>query len=124
MTTNRLHSNLRHNLGADIVAALADPTVVEIMLNPDGKLWVEHLGHPIQYVCDIPAEKAGLILSLVASSLNTTVTPTNPIVEGELPLDGSRFEGMLPPIVSAHPSRSGKRRAASSRWMNTCLPES
>ena len=112
MKNERLHSNLRHNLGLDIVAALADPTVVEIMLNPDGKLWVEHLGEPIKFVDTIPAEKAGLILSLVASSLDTTITASNPIVEGELVLDGSRFEGMLPPIVSA-PSFTIRKKASS-----------
>lgn len=112
MKPNRLHTNLRHNLGREIVAALADPTVVEIMLNPDGKLWIEHLGQPMQLAGKIPAEKAGLILSLVASSLDTTVTPANPIVEGELPLDGSRFEGMLPPIVSA-PAFSIRKKASS-----------
>jgi type IV secretion system protein VirB11 len=112
MKNERLHSNLRHNLGLDIVAALADPTVVEIMLNPDGKLWIEHLGSPMRFVDKIPAEKAGLILSLVASSLDTTITASNPIVEGELVLDGSRFEGMLPPIVSA-PSFTIRKKASS-----------
>ena len=112
MKNERLHSNLRHNLGLDIVAALTDPTVVEIMLNPDGKLWIEHLGAPMKFVGNIPAEKAGLILSLVASSLDTTITATNPIVEGELVLDGSRFEGLLPPIVSA-PSFTIRKKASS-----------
>lgn len=35
---------LRRALGAEILAALADPAVVEIMLNQDGGLWLEKLG--------------------------------------------------------------------------------
>ena len=31
-------------LGSEIVAALDDPAVVEIMINPDGRLWIERHG--------------------------------------------------------------------------------
>ncbi len=35
---------LRTAMGPDIAAALDDPEVVEVMLNPDGSLWVDRLG--------------------------------------------------------------------------------
>ena len=35
-------------LGDEIVAALDDPSVVEIMINPDGRLWVERHGPLIE----------------------------------------------------------------------------
>jgi type IV secretion system protein VirB11 len=39
--TARRRQMLRTAFGATIAAALADPAVIEVMVNPDGKLWVE-----------------------------------------------------------------------------------
>ncbi len=108
---NRLLASLEHNLGPVIMSALRDPDVVEIMLNPDGKIWIEKLGHEMEAVSEMATEQARLVLSLVASGLDTVVTPEQPIIEGELPLDGSRFEGLLPPIVSA-PSFTIRKKAS------------
>jgi type IV secretion system protein VirB11 len=62
-------------------------------------------------VRDAAPAQSRLIISLVASALETTVTVDRPIVEGELPLDGSRFEGLMPPIVSG-PSFTIRKRAS------------
>lgn len=93
-------------------AALADKEVVEIMLNPDGKLWIEQYGQDQQLIGQIGVEQATLIISLVASALNVTVSHLSPIVEGEFPLDGSRFEGVFPPIVGPGPSFSLRKKAS------------
>ena len=93
----RLLANLEHNLGPVVVAALNDPEVIEIILNSDGKLWIERLGQHMEVAGHMDAAQGRLVISLVASSLETVVTAQKPIVEGELPLDGSRFEGSLPP---------------------------
>ena len=37
----RLHEKLRRELGPAVLAALEDPDITEVMLNPDGCLWVE-----------------------------------------------------------------------------------
>ena len=37
----RRRQMLRTAFGPTIAAALADPTVIEVMANPDGKLWIE-----------------------------------------------------------------------------------
>lgn len=95
-----LKDSLIFNLGSTIMAALENPDVIEIMLNDDKKLWIESHTDGMEYVTDIAPEKSRMIVQLVASSLHTEATLENPIVEGELPLDGSRFEGILPPIVS------------------------
>ncbi|WP_320008946.1 P-type conjugative transfer ATPase TrbB [Maridesulfovibrio sp.] len=97
----RLVQNLHHNMGSTIVKALEDPDVVEIMVNPDGKIWIEKLGEGMKEISDIPSSQTRMIISLVATSLDTTVSKDSPIVEGELPLDGSRFEGLFPPVVKA-----------------------
>ena len=36
----RRRQMLRTAFGATIAAALADPAVIEVMVNPDGKLWI------------------------------------------------------------------------------------
>src|SRR6202049_3402372 len=40
----RLEEKLRRELGAVVLDALADPRVIEVMLNPDGRLWIDELG--------------------------------------------------------------------------------
>src|SRR5271155_4859890 len=39
----RLEEKLRRELGSAVLDALADPGVIEIMLNPDGRLWIDEL---------------------------------------------------------------------------------
>ena len=92
--------------------ALEDPEVIEIMLNPDGTLWIEKYGQDHDCVGTIMPSQSRLILSQVASGLNLTVNERSPIVEGEFPLDGSRFEGTFPPIVGPGPSFSLRKKAS------------
>jgi type IV secretion system protein VirB11 len=103
MMEDRLVNNLIHNMGPIIIGALEDPNVVEIMANPDGTLWIERLSEDMNLAGKISANQTSMIVSLVASALETSVTKESPIVEGELPkvapLCGSRFEGVFPPVV-------------------------
>lgn len=108
----RLLEGLRHACGPLFIDALENPDVIEIMLNPDGSLWIEKYGQDHEPIGVIPIAQSRLILSQVASGLNLTVNEKNPIVEGELPLDGSRFEGTFPPIVGPGPSFSLRKKAS------------
>lgn len=99
--SGRLTRKLEAELGSDVMGALRDPTVVEIMLNSDGKLWVERFGEPMRCVGFMSAVNAESAMGSIADALHTTVTRDSPILEGELPLDGSRFEGLIPPVVAA-----------------------
>ena len=78
----RLLASLRHNCAGLILTALEDPQVIEIMLNPDGSLWIERYGQEHEPIGEIPLAQSRLILSLVASGLDLTVNEHNPIVEG------------------------------------------
>ncbi|OCR84523.1 conjugal transfer protein TrbB, partial [Campylobacter fetus subsp. testudinum] len=82
---------------------LNDTNTIELMLNSDGMLWVEQLGSDMKCLGSFPEAKAKSIITSVASFLDTTVNAENPILECELPIDGSRFEALLPPVV-AHPT--------------------
>ena len=99
--SKRLEEKLRRELGSVVCELLADDTVIEILLNPDGRLWVEHLGLPMIECGTMRASQAESLIGTVASGLKTQVTAANPILECELPLDGSRFEALIPPVVSA-----------------------
>ncbi len=89
---------LRDALGHVVLQALADPDVVEIMLNDDGKLWIESLGNMRHAGMLDPADGMAILTS-VSSALNGQISQEDPFVEGELPLDGERFEGIAPPVV-------------------------
>ena len=97
---NRLIIKIKREIGSICLEALENPNVIEIMLNSDGTLWIEELGKPIVKVGTMEESKAKALLGTIASYLHTTITVENPILECELPIDGSRFEGLIPPIVS------------------------
>lgn len=93
---------LRTALGRDIVAWLDDPSVVEIMLNPDGRLWVERLGEGLAVSEARMAPADGeRIVRLVAHHVGLEVHAGSPRVSAELPEGGERFEGLLPPVVQS-----------------------
>jgi len=71
------------------------------MLNADGKLWQERLGETMQCIGSLRSAQAEAVIKTVAGYHGKEITRAKPIIEGELPLDGSRFAGQLPPIVSA-----------------------
>ena len=98
----RLEEKLERECGPAMMRALRDPAVVGVMLNPDGKLWTDVAGQGMEYTGHTLAPGAAeSVLTTCASILQTTITRDNPILEGEFPLDGSRLEGLLPPIVRA-----------------------
>lgn len=107
----RLLSSLEHNCGPHIMEALHDPSVIEIMLNPDGAVWIERYGQEQECVAHLPLAQGRLILSLVASALGMAVSEKRAIVEGSFPLDGSRFEGVFPPLVGPGASFSLRKKA-------------
>jgi len=98
--TARLSEKLRRELGPVVLKALSDPDVIEIILNPDGRIWVEsHTAGMSQTDASMAPTQAENLIGTVAAALNAVANPQNPIIEGELPLTGSRFEGLLPPIT-------------------------
>lgn len=107
----RLVRKLEESLGEDICVALADPTVIEIMLNPDGRLFIERLGQGMTQTGTMLAGTAEIVIGSVAHALGSEVSEDTPIVSGELPIDGHRFEGLLPPVVTA-PVFTIRRRAS------------
>ena len=59
----------------------------------------------------LAASDAERIIRLVANACGTVTTKGHPIVSGELPESGERFEGLLPPIVTS-PSFAIRKQAS------------
>ena len=110
--TSRQTRMLRTAMGEAIAAALEDPEVVEILLNPDGALWFDRLdtGRRRSGIC-LSREDGDRIIRLVAAHLRLEVHPGAPIISAVLPETGERFEGILPPIVRG-PTFSIRKRTA------------
>ncbi|QRG09972.1 P-type conjugative transfer ATPase TrbB (plasmid) [Xanthobacter dioxanivorans] len=107
----RLVRKLQEALGDQLCIALDDATVVEIMLNPDGRLFIERLGHGVAPAGQMNAAAAEIVIGSVAHALHSEADEDRPIVSGELPIGGHRFEGLLPPVVAA-PAFTIRRRAS------------
>ena len=105
-SADRQRAMLRTAMGPDIAAALSDPLVLEIMVNPDGSLRLDRLGEGrVDTGIFIAAAQAERIIRLVASHARTEVHAGQPIISAELPphregYAGERFEGVLPPVSS------------------------
>jgi len=102
VTHERTLAMLRTALGPVITEALEDPKVVEVMLNPDGRLWLDKLGcGRLDTQKTLTPDEAERVVRLVASHIQQDVTLKSPIISAELPGNGERFEGVMPPVVSA-----------------------
>ena len=106
----RIKEKLKREAGSHIMAALSDDSVVEILLNPDGKLWIERLGSGMSQTAYIESSTAESLIATVASYTALIANRESPILECEFPLDGSRFEAILAPIVE-RPTFSIRKRA-------------
>ena len=110
MTASHQHSEaasrgsrmLRTALGPAIAGYLDDAQIVEVMLNPDGRLWIDRLSNGLSKTDDrMSAADGERIVRLVAHHVGTEVHAGAPRVSAELPETGERFEGLLPPVVAA-----------------------
>lgn len=98
---NRLREQLEFELGPEILSALEDPDVLEVLLNSDGSLWLDRLGGMERLPIMIPAAKAESLLGSVATYFGAAITPEHPILEAVLPFHGFRIAGLIPPLAEA-----------------------
>lgn len=116
LSAERRRAMLRTAMGPVITAALSDPAVIEIMVNPDGLLRLDRLGEGrIDTGIRYDPAQIERIIRLVASHARTEANAVSPIISAELPPHGDgageRFEGVLPP-VSLAPCFSIRKPAA------------
>ena len=93
---------LRTAFGPAIAGFLEDPMTVEVMLNPDGRLWIDRLSEGLSDTgATLSPADGERIVRLVAHHVGAEVHAARPRVSAELPETGERFEGLLPPVVTA-----------------------
>ena len=87
--------------GPKIIDYLYDEKIIEVMLNPDGRLHYEKIGEgKVATDIMISPEQSENILKLVAAFKNQVANEEHPEVSTELPFENARFQGWLPPVVS------------------------
>jgi pilus assembly protein CpaF len=82
---------------------LTSATVSEIMLNPDGSVWMEENGQ-IQHLAGVQFEDGALQtgLEVIANRFGKKLDADSPILNLRLP-DGSRMAALIPPVVNPRP---------------------
>src|SRR6202167_6845959 len=95
----RLDTKLKREMGEQVLALLRDDHAEDVILNPDSSLWVKRMGEGFSRVGSIPSAQAASALSTIAAWRGTVLNHEHPILETELPIDGSRFEGIVSPVV-------------------------
>src|SRR5689334_1533024 len=95
----RLEAKLKRELGETVLELLADDRTEDIVLNPDSALWVKRMGEGFQCIGEMPPAQAASALNTIAAWKGTVMNHERPVLETELPLDGSRFEGIVSPVV-------------------------
>jgi len=102
---------LRTAMGPLIATALDDPDVVEVLLNPDGTLWIDRLSSGRTPTgASLSAADGERIIRLVAAHVRAEVHAGRPLLSAELPETGERFEGVLPPAAPG-PAFALRKRA-------------
>ena len=96
----RLDAKLRRELGEVVLQALADERTEDIVLNPDSRVWIKRQGAAFLQAGQMPAAQAHAAIGTIAAQKGTVVNYDRPFLEAELPIDGSRFEGIVPPVTS------------------------
>jgi P-type conjugative transfer ATPase TrbB len=98
--------SLLRALGPEILAALADPDVTEIYVNPSGRLHLDtrsrgRLATPTR----LPAERITRFLNHVASKVPAVLNAAHALLQAELPpgdpFHGARLQGIVPPNAAA-----------------------
>ena len=92
--------SLRDKLTVPIYQVLRDSRTIEVVLNPDGEVLVERLGEVgMQKIGEMNYNQATQLLNEVAGMHKRVLNEKEPLLECELPLDGSRFTGVVPPVT-------------------------
>lgn len=86
-----------------IQSLLESETISEIMVNPDGTVWIEE-GSEIRQLPGIRFDEGALQtgLEVIANRFGKKLDADSPILNLRLP-DGSRLAAMIPPVVNPRP---------------------
>lgn len=86
---------------SEILPFFYDDTTEDIMVNPDGQLWINSSDKGMYNTnIIIDPKKREDFVKIIASSCGTLANVENPVLTCTLPIWGCRFEGHIPPVVN------------------------
>ena len=97
----RYVEKLVREFGDTLMSQLRDPSTEDIVLNPDGKLWVKTVGQSFRTFGTMPPSQALSAFGTLAAIKGTVIHHDQPVLETDLPIDGSRFQALIQPVVSS-----------------------
>jgi type IV secretion system protein TrbB len=112
---SRTQNKLKQDLGQLVLSALSDDEIYEVLLNPDGILWVDGYQGKREYGM-MTASAAKNLINTVASVSDEAVTQKTPSFAGELWVEIDedfklfRFQAFIPPVVT-YPTFAIRKRA-------------
>lgn len=102
VVAERRRAALRGALGSALQAALADDSVVEVLINCDGQMRVDRVGRGIETTdTRLSVAERETAIRLLAAEAYETVTEEHPFLAATLPGSGARVQALIAPIVSA-----------------------
>jgi type IV secretion system protein VirB11 len=109
----RLGAKLKRELGPGVVKALENSKVLEICVNSDGRVWIEETEKRLYDSGEtVTPDRLLAALGTIAAMNGTEINGSNSVLEGRLPLDGSRVEGTVPPTTPDGPSMAIRKHAS------------
>lgn len=91
---------LNEALGPVILAALDDPATQDVMVNPDGAIWLRRQGR-MERVGEMSADARMRVLAYAAHLAGRCIRPDAARLSAVLPESRARLKGHIPPLVAA-----------------------
>src|SRR5581483_5443914 len=86
-------------LAGPLVRLIQDPAALDVVVNPDNRIWVNRLGTGWTCAGEFPAASTRLLLQGIARMREIPLNHGSPILETIFPLTGDRIEGLIAPVV-------------------------
>src|ERR1700730_16692029 len=98
--------SLARALGPEVLAALAEPDVTEVYVNPSGCLYLDTRSRGrVATASMLPTDRVTRFLTQVASRIPAVLNASRPQLQAELPVEepfrNARLQGFVPPLVAA-----------------------
>lgn len=98
----RLDDGLRHALGPKVAELLSASDVTDLMLNADGRLWIDRLGSGRSDTgVRMSSPDAEFAMRMLSTHAGDVLTRHSPLLSATLPNSGERIAGTIPPITDA-----------------------